>query len=185
MARKTAQTPPVQRTRVIYSAGVSLDGFIADDGGGVDWLHDAMVKGESYGLAEFTKSIDAILMGSGTYEKSLALGAGFSSSTPCWVFSRRSLKGKGVTITSEDPRTIVAALPAKGIRRAWLMGGGKLASSFLAAGLIDEISVGLMPVILGGGIPLFAPGIPVTHLELTSRVDFKGGAFGLTFRPKR
>ena len=54
------------KTQIVYSAGVSLDGFIADSNGGVDWLHATMVKGESYGLAEFTKSIDAVLMGSRT-----------------------------------------------------------------------------------------------------------------------
>ena len=184
MAKKRPAKAPVTKTDVVYAVGASLDGFIADSTGGVDWLHAAMVKGEGYGLEEFTASIDAILMGSGTYEKSLAMGGGFGSSMPCWVFSKRSLAGKGVTVTAADPASIVAGLPALGIRRAWLMGGGKLASSFLAAGLIDEISIGLMPVVLGAGIPMFAGGIPPIHLELTRKDEFKGGAFGLVYRPK-
>jgi dihydrofolate reductase len=184
MAKKRSPKPPVERTEVVYSVAASLDGYIADRDGGVDWLHGAMVKGEGYGLAEFQSSIDAILMGSGTYEVSLTMGARFGSKTPCWVFSRRALSGKGVTITDEDPATIVRSLPAQGISRAWLMGGGKLASSFLAAGLIDEISIGLMPVVLGDGIPLFAGGIAPTHFELIEKQDFKGGAFGLRYKPK-
>ena len=174
------------KTQIVYSAGVSLDGYIADANGGVDWLHDAMVKGESYGLDTFQKSIDSVLMGSKTYEKSLELGAGFGSKTPTWVFSRRPLKGKGkgLTITSESPAAIVAELSRRGLKRAWLMGGGKLASSFLAAGLIDEIAIGLMPVVLGGGIPLFDSGIKPTHLTLIESTPFKGGAFGLTFKPR-
>ena len=185
MAKKTASKAPVERTDVVYSAAISLDGFIADRTGGVDWLHAAMVKGEGYGLSEFFESIDAVLMGSGTYEKSLAMGGGPSSAMPCWVFSKRPLKGKGIILTSADPKSVVSELPARGIRRAWLMGGGKLASSFLAAGLIDEISLGIMPVVLGSGIPLFAEGIPPTQLELTGKVDFKGGALGVTYRPRR
>lgn len=179
-----APRPPVEKTEVVYGVAASLDGFIADSAGGVDWLHAAMVRGEGYGLAEFTASIDAILMGSGTYEKSLALGGGYRFRTPCWVFSRRPLTGKGLTFTAEDPRSIVATLPGLGIRRAWLMGGGKLASSFLVAGLIDEISVAVMPVVLGNGIPLFAGRIPATHLKLIEKTDFKGGSFGLRFTPR-
>ncbi len=183
--RVSKKREPVGKTEVVYAAGISLDGFIADEDGGVDWLHAAMVKGESYGLDEFMESIDAVLMGSGTYEKSLGMGGGFESSTPCWVFSKRPLSGKGVTVTSAEPAQVVASLPQQGIRRAWLMGGGRLASSFLAAGLIDELGVGVMPVVLGSGIPLFAGGIRPTHLELIRRVDYKGGAVGLTYRPKR
>ena len=171
------------KTQIVYSVGVSLDGFIADANGGVDWLNAAMVKGESYGLDEFFKSIDAVLMGSGTYEKSLAMGGAFGPKMPTWVFSSRPLRGKGVTVTSESPAAVAATLSENGIRRAWLMGGGKLASSFLAAGLIDEISFGLMPVILGEGIPVFAGGIPPTPLQLVERKDYKGGALGLTFKP--
>lgn len=172
------------KTHIVYSAGVSLDGFIADTDGGVDWLHAAMVKGESYGLDTFMSSIDAVLMGSRTYEKALGMGGGFGGKkTPCWVFSSRALPGKGVTVTSASPAAVVSSLSERGIRRAWLMGGGKLASSFLAAGLIDEISLGLMPVLLGSGIPLFDGGIPATHLRLVSKHEYKGGAFGLTFQP--
>ena len=172
------------KTQIVYSAAMSLDGFIADNTGGVDWLHAAMVKGESYGLDAFMRSIDAVLMGSRTYEQALGMGGRFGGKkTPCWVFSSRRLPGKGITVTADSPATVAAELTARGIRRAWLMGGGKLASSFLAAGLIDEISLGVMPVVLGSGIPLFDGGIAPTHLTLVERKDYKGGALGLTFRP--
>jgi dihydrofolate reductase len=176
---------PPHRTEIVYSAGVSLDGYIADKDDGVDWLHAAMVKGESYGLDEFQRSIDAVLMGSRTYEVSIGLGGRPGSKTPCWVFSQRPLnaEGKGLIVTRETPSAVAAELSQRGIRRAWLMGGGKLASSFLAAGLIDEITLGLMPVVLGSGIPLFDGGIRPTHLKLVKKEEFKGGALGLTFRP--
>jgi dihydrofolate reductase len=73
MAKRQVRTP-VERTQVVYSAATSLDGFIADEQGGVDWLNAAMVPGEGYGLSEFMASVDAVLMGSRTYEKALELG---------------------------------------------------------------------------------------------------------------
>ncbi len=176
-----------ERTRVIYSVAISLDGYIADAGGGVDWLHAAMVKGESYGLPEFMRSIDGVLIGSRTYAKSLELGGGGgSSSTPCWVFSKRPIDpGKGVRVTAASPREIVESLPAHGVRNAWLMGGGLLAASFLEDGLIDEISLGVMPVVLGSGIPVFAPLTSWATMRLLESKTYKGGALGLRFEPAR
>ena len=185
MARRRSgvRKDPVTKTEIVYSAAISLDGFIADERGGVDWLHAAMVKGESYGLDTFMDSIDAVLLGSGTYEKALELGDfGAGSRTPTWVFSKRALTCKGpVVVTNADPAQIVGSLPGQGIRRAWLMGGGKLAASFLTAGLIDEVSLGVMPVVLGRGIPLFDGGIAVTRLELIEQQTFKGGALGVRY----
>jgi len=184
MARSTSRRAPVDKTEVIYSAAVSLDGFIADEHGGVGWLHAAMVPGEGYGLREFMASIDAVLMGSRTFEKSFELGdPGGGSKTPAWVFSSRPFRSKGsLVVTKADPTELVATLAPQGIRRAWLMGGGTLASSFLAAGLIDELALGVMPVVLGHGIPLFAAAIPATRLRLVESRTYKGGALGLTYR---
>jgi dihydrofolate reductase len=179
-ARKPASG--VARTEIVYSCAISLDGYIASTDGGVDWLHAAMVKGESYGLSEFMQSIDAVLMGSRTYEQSLGMGGGMGSAKPCWVFSRRALKAKkGIEVTSASPGEIAAGLPARGIRRAWLMGGGRLAASFLEAGLIDEIGLGVMPVVLGAGIPLFGPLGAAVPLRLVESKTYKGGALGLRY----
>jgi dihydrofolate reductase len=171
---------------VIYSVATSLDGYIADAGGGVDWLHAAMVKGESYGLPEFMRSIDGVLMGSRTYVKALELGGFTGGATPCWVFSQRPLEAaKRVRVTASSPREIVELLPTHGVRNAWLMGGGILAASFLADGLIDEISVGVMPVVLGSGIPLFGPLATSVPMRLIESKTYKGGALGLRFEPVR
>lgn len=184
MARTITVAERNAGTRVVYSAAVSLDGFIADVHGGVEWLHDAMVPGEGYGLREFMASIDAVLMGSRTYEKSLELGGpGYGPKVPCWVFSGRDLPSAGgMIVTRETPSAVVSQLRERGVRRAWLMGGGKLASSFLAAGLIDEVSLGVMPVVLGDGLPLFADGIGPTRLNLVESKTYKGGALGLTYK---
>jgi dihydrofolate reductase len=171
---------------VIYSAAMSLDGYIADDKGGVDWLHAAMVKGESYGLPEFQKAIDGVLMGSRTFEQAVQMGARFGPSKPCWVFSQRSLRApKGVQVTAAPPREIVATLSQSGVTTAWLMGGGALAGSFLEADLIDEVSLAIMPVVLGSGIPVFGRIGDTASLRLIESKTFKGGAIGLRYEARR
>jgi len=188
MAKRTA----VSRTtaggvEVVYSVAISLDGFIAAEDGGVDWLHAAMVKGESYGLAEFHRSINGVLIGRKTYEQALGMGGFRGSSTPTWVFSRTlpASEKHALRITAAAPRDIVAALPAHGVTRAWLMGGGLLAASFLEEGLIDEVSIAVMPVVLGSGIPLFGPLRSYASMELIETKPYKGGALGLRYRPVR
>jgi dihydrofolate reductase len=185
MAKRTAPAP-VSRTDVVYSCAISLDGYIAAADGGVDWLNSAMVKGESYDLPEFQRSIDGILMGSRTYEQAIEMGGMMGGKIHTWVFSRRSLPSrKGVTITSASPAEIVKSLPGHGVRRAWLMGGGLLAASFLEQGLIDEVGLAIMPVVLGSGIPLFGSMKTYASLHLIESKTYKGGAIGLRYAPIR
>ncbi len=183
MAKRTPASSPVTRTEVVYSCAISLDGYIASADGGVEWLHQAMVKGESYGLDTFMKSIDAVLLGRRTYEQALGMGFG-GGKMPHWVFSRRELPPKkGVRFTSATPAEVVRTLRETGIRRAWLMGGGLLAASFLDAGLIDSVELGVMPVVLGTGIPLFGPLQAFQALRLVESKTYKGGALGLRYVP--
>jgi len=184
-ARKRPELP-ARPVEIVYSVAVSLDGYIADERGGVDWLHAAMVKGEGYGLAAFMSRIDAVMMGSRTYEQSVQMGGRMGPSLPCWVFSRRELpSGKGVHVTAAQPSEVVSTLPSHGVRCAWLMGGGTLAASFFADGLIDELSIAVMPVLLGSGIPLLGKLRNTVPLRLVESVTYKGGALGLRYVPAR
>jgi dihydrofolate reductase len=178
-------TMATKLTTVVYAVASSLDGYIAADDGGVDWLHASMVKGESYDLDTFMNSIDGLVMGSRTYEAALAMGGFMGSSKHSWVCSKRPLKaGKAVTVTAAEPRDVVQQMSAYGVTRAWLFGGGELAASFLEQGLIDEVSVGMMPVILGSGIPLFGRlKNGFSSLKLIESKPYKGGALGLRYAP--
>jgi dihydrofolate reductase len=146
---------------IVYGVAASLDGFIAPPDGSADWLAPFGAAGGDH-YSEFMKSVGAILMGSRTYEQALAFGGGGSMGKPCYVFSSRQLPaGKDVTVTSASPREVVDELDRRGIARAWHFGGAKLFESFREAGLITEYSLGIVPVVLGGGVPLFAsPGRP-------------------------
>jgi uncharacterized protein YhfF/dihydrofolate reductase len=162
---------------VVYYVAASLDGYIATPDGGIAWLAPFEAAGEDYGYPAFYASLDALLLGSRTYEQTLTFDPWPYSGKPCWVFSRRALAPARpeVTVTARSPRVVVAELEARGIRRAWLVGGGQLAAAFRAEALITEYIVAIIPVILGAGIPLFgAPAADLRGLQKTSKVSTSG-----------
>ena len=169
---------------ITYYVASSVDGFIATEDGGVDWLTPFQKTGEDHGAGALQKSVDSLLLGSGTYEFALKLGQWPSPNTPSWVFTRRKLKKlhPSITLTSQGPREVVEILAARGLRHAWLMGGGKLATSFRSEGLISNYMITIMPIILGRGIPLFAPGGSQNPLRFQSATPFKGGIVQLTYK---
>jgi dihydrofolate reductase len=149
-------------SEIVYYVATSLDGYIATPDGGIAWLAPFEATGEDYGYAAFYASVDALLLGSRTYEQVVTFGPWPYPGKPCWVFSRQSLAPTQpeVTVTAGSPREAAAELEARGIHRAWLVGGGQLAAAFRAEALITEYIVSIIPVILGAGIPLFAAPLP-------------------------
>lgn len=171
---------------VIYYVASSMDGYIATPDGGVDWLTSFHCQGEDHGYAEFYASVDALLLGSDTYEVALAHGPWPSPDKPSWVFTRRKLSvvHPSVTLTSDDPSQVIASLAANGHGRAWLMGGGKLAASFRKRGLISHYRIFVVPLILGEGIPLFAPAAGPDALRLVDTTRYASGIVELGYVPQ-
>jgi dihydrofolate reductase len=169
---------------IVYYVACSVDGFIATEDGGVGWLTPFQQTGEDHGAGELQASVDALLLGSTTYEFALKFGSWPSPNTPSWVFTHRKLKKlhPSITLTSRTPRQVVELLKSRGVRRAWLMGGGKLATSFRSEGLISSYIFIIMPIILGRGIPVFAPGGPQRTLALQSAKPFKSGIVQLIYK---
>lgn len=171
---------------IVYYVASSVDGFIATPDGGVEWLAPFESGPEDYGFAAFYESVDAVLLGRRTYDQSLTFGDWPYSGKPCWVFSKRDerVAPPDVEITGRSPADVAAELEARGLQRAWLVGGGALASAFRNAGLITELIVSIMPVVLGDGIRLFAAPGPPRALHLVSRTLYGDGVVQLTYRPK-
>ena len=152
---------------VRYHVAVSLDGFIAGPKGEYDWI----VMDPSIDFAALYKEFDTVIMGRKTYEVTTAQGGhGAIPGLEVVVFSRtlRPATYQGVRIVNDDPRDIVPPLKAKPGRDIWLFGGGDLFRSLLNAGLVDTVEVAVIPVLLGGGIPLLPPGA-TTKLTLTDQ----------------
>ena len=154
-------------------AAASLDGFIAGPRGEIDWLD---VAGD-YGYAEFYESIDTTLMGSLTYRVALSVPEFPYPDKTNYVFTRSPSQPdtEHVRFVSGDISGFVRSLkeePGEGI---WLVGGGQINTVMLNAGLIDEVSLTLFPLVLGHGIPLFAPGAALSRFETVGCETYETG----------
>ena len=139
--------------------GTSLDGFIARPNGDLEWLPPG--GGEEHGYEAFFASVDAIVVGRGTFEKVLTFDAWPYGTKPVVVLSSRPLDrarapGGMVEQMAGPPAEIVARLAARGFRRLYVDGGVTI-QRFLRAGLIQRLIVTRVPVLIGQGIPLFGP----------------------------
>ena len=170
---------------VTYGAACSLDGFIAPTDGSMDWLHFS--KDVQDYMATYWSSIDTMLMGRKTWEVAMAMGGGGggggANKITTYIFSRTLERvGHGAHLVREDAGEFVRRLkdqPGKGI---CVMGGGELAQSLFAAGVIDEVGLNVHPVILGSGIPFFRdPGRRI-GLELAESRVIDGGCVLSTYR---
>ena len=171
---------------VTYGAACSLDGFIAPPDGSMDWLHFSRDVQEY--MATYWASIDTMLMGRKTWEVAVGQGgggggSGGSKGITTYVFSRTLERvGHGAHLVREDAGEFVRRLkeqPGKGI---CVMGGGELAQSLFAAGVIDEVGLNVHPILLGSGVPFFRdPGRRIS-LELAESRVIDGGCVLSTYR---
>jgi dihydrofolate reductase len=136
----------------------SLDGYIADRDGGLDWL-PAPDSIENSGFEEFMETIDALVMGRNTFETVLSFGGDWFYTKPVFVVSSRldtipeHLQSK-VSLLNDSPKEIVSILKEKGYENLYI-DGGKIIQNFLREELIEEIIITTIPVLLGGGARLF------------------------------
>jgi dihydrofolate reductase len=172
------------RTVILYIT-TSLDGFIAEPGGGMRWLDEASAADTDFGYAEFYASIDTMLMGSATYEFVLREVEVFPhADRNVFVFTSRDLPiaAESVALVRTDAPQFVRDLKVRDGGPIWLVGGGKLNSSLLDAGLVDEIRVFVQPVVLGGGVPLFAAPNGGARLRLEATREWPLGVVELRYR---
>lgn len=171
---------------VTYGAACSLDGFITGPDGAMDWLE--FTQDVRQVMAEYWPKVDTILMGRKTWEVAAASaqGGGGSSDIRSYVFSRSltHLSQSGVELVRDDAGGFVRRLKQQPGKDICLMGGGELASTLLAAGVVDEVGLNIHPVLLGAGIPMFVnPGRRVS-LELLESRTMEGGCILARYRVK-
>lgn len=179
---------------ITYGGAVSLDGFLAAADGAIDWLHFS--KDVTEVMADYFKDVDTILMGRKTYVAATEMSGGSGKKTSSarretkppkmktYVFSRTLNPDDepGVEVVSSDAATFVRDLKAQPGKNICLMGGGELAQSLLAAGLIDEVGLNIHPILLGSGVPVFRdPGHRVM-LRLNQFRSLDGGCILATYK---
>lgn len=145
-------------SNIVYIA-TSLDGFIADKNGSLDWLHAIPNPNKSdFGWADFLSSIDAIVMGRNTFESVCGFDCDWPYPKPVFVVSNTleqlTKHQDKAGLISGAPPAITNALHAQGFKRLYI-DGGKTIQGFLQHNLIDEMIITTVPILLGGGTRLF------------------------------
>lgn len=162
-----------------YYTASSLDGFIATEDHGLDWL---LQFGEppAGSYERFIAEVGALAMGAHTYEWLLrhqvqppgGAAQPWPYAQPAWVFSHRALPrivGADIRFVAGEVAPVHAAMArAAAGKNLWIVGGGELAAQFHDAGLLDELIVTVAPVTLGRGAPLFPRALTAPALRLAS-----------------
>jgi dihydrofolate reductase len=162
---------------VCYSVAASLDGFIAGPNGEYDWI----VMDPAIDFRALFARFDTVLMGRKTYAQAGGHGSGGGMRT--FVFSRtlRAEEHRGVTVVADEAVPVVQKLRSETGKEIWLFGGGVLAASLFEAGQVDTVEVGVIPVLLGSGIPLVSALPGNVRLKLTDTQTFPSGTVFLKY----
>jgi dihydrofolate reductase len=171
--------------RLRYQVAASLDGYIAGPNGESDWI----VMDPDIDFAALFAQFDTVVMGRKTFQGLLQQGGGGAMpGLTVIVFSRtlRAADHPAVSVVNADPGETVRSIKAKPGKDIWLFGGGALFRSLLAAGMVDTVEPAVVPVMLGGGIPLLPSPASRTKLVLSGhRLYEKSGIVLLEYAVSR
>lgn len=147
------------RNVVLYIA-MSLDGYIADENGGVEWLAGENPDGDDMqSYTRFIETVDTVLLGYRTYRQivtELSPGNWIYGGKTCYVFTHRAeADTKDICFINRDLGPFIAELKAQTGRDIWVCGGANLVTQLLKLDLIDRFHITVIPTILGRGIRLF------------------------------
>ena len=148
----------------------SLDGYIADKNGGIDWLHATPnPENSDMGYGKFMQQIDALVMGRITFETVCGFDIDWPYTLPVFVLSQRLTElpeeyQDKATLIKGELTDILKQIHAQGYHRLYIDGGTTI-QHFLREDLIDEMTITTLPILLGGGFSLFS--------DLPKRLQFK------------
>lgn len=166
------------RNIILYIA-MSLDGYIAYENGGVDWLsgQDPEDKSES-SYPEFVQSIDTVIMGWETYHQVIT-----ELSPREWVYEelmtyvithREEASSEKIRFIHESPSALIRNLKEMDGKDIWICGGASIAWQLMRDGLIDRFYISVIPVLLGAGVRLFAELPEKMELRLVETKSYNG-----------
>lgn len=162
----------------------SLDGYIARSDGNIDWLDSVQMTGEDYGFQAFFESVDALILGRNSYDTVLGFPDWPYAGKRCIILTHRpAISRHGEEFYQGDPVRLLDRLGEEGIRHAYV-DGGNVIQQFLGGNLIDDLTLSIIPVILGDGIRLFATTETEHALTLESSRAWASGLVQLRYRLK-
>lgn len=168
--------------KIRYRVVSSLDGYIAGPKGEIDWI----IMDPEIDFSAVLGQFDTLLVGRRTFETMVKAGRTTMPGMKTIVFSRTLEQSQypDVTIVGERPHERLASLRAVSSKDIWLFGGGSLFRSLLEAGFVDAVELSVMPVLLGGGIPLLPSPASRKKLDLTGHRIYKSGIVSLQYAVK-
>jgi len=166
----------------------SLDGYIAKPNNDLSFLKLVEKEGEDYGYAEFTATIDTIILGRKTYDWVLReIGPSHydNGDRNVYVITRTERPAVGkTTFYTGDLTELVQQLKAQSGKNIYCDGGAEIITALLKSDLIDELIISIIPILLGDGTRLFKDGRPEQRLELISTKQFDTGLTQLHYKRK-
>lgn len=175
------------RKIVLYIA-MSLDGFIAEQSGGVDWLKGDGSEPDSKGsYPAFYESIDTVILGYNTYHQvatELFPEKWIYSGKKSYVLTHKDLPDtEHIVFTKRNPGELLADLKGTEGGDIWICGGADIVNQLLELDLIDRYCISIIPMILGRGIPLFQNRSVQRALRLISTCSYDG-IVDLVYEPR-
>ncbi|OLP63532.1 hypothetical protein BACPU_30370 [Bacillus pumilus] len=148
-----------ERRKLLFYGAMSIDGYIAREDHGLDWLIGTEGE-EDTTYDAFYATVDTLIMGRKTYEQVLKLSPDVFpyEDKKTYIFSHTLQNSEqGTHIIREDLLSFVTNLKNEAGQHIWVVGGGELLQSLFKASLVDELFLQVAPVMIGKGIPLFLP----------------------------
>lgn len=167
-----------QRNTVLFIA-MSLDGYIADANGGVDWLEGQNPEeGDGNSYDNFIREIDTVVMGWNTYRQiatELSPQQWVYEGLTSYVLTHRKIeKMDGIIFTDESPCGLIQRLRRKPGKDIWICGGASTTGQLMKEGMIDRYHISIIPTLLGSGIRLFDSLKGQTKLKLVRSQVYNG-----------
>jgi dihydrofolate reductase len=176
------------RTLSLFIA-TSLDGYIAKPNDDLSFLKSVEKEGEDYGYAEFTSTIDTIIIGRRTYDyvlKEIGLSHYDNGERKVYVITRTERPDVGnIEFYNGNLAELVHKLKNENGKNIYCDGGAEVINALLKDDLIDELIISVIPVLLGNGTRLFKDGRPEQLLEFINAKTFDTGLTQLHYKRKR
>lgn len=165
--------------KVVLFIAMSLDGYIADEYGSVDWLDGQDINAENVDTySRFVRNVDTVIMGWNTYHQivtELSPEEWVYANLTSYVITHRKPPSKGeIFFTGKSPSDLVKELKNKEGKGIWVCGGANIVQQLVQADLIDEYYISVIPTILGSGIRLFGISSNEIKLKLISTRNYNG-----------